>query len=99
MQTVGTSAFYTAFRRLLRARMPFATFLTMRFDPGKVPALLDSWFIPEKLPSEALNEYLNGTYRFDPFFQYTSIPDGGCLHRLPEIAPDRFFSSEYYIEY
>jgi DNA-binding CsgD family transcriptional regulator len=79
--------------------MPFATFLMMRFDPGKAPELLDSWFIPNKLPTDAMSEYLHSTYPFDPFFQYAQVPENGCLHRLSEIAPDRFFSSEYYLEY
>lgn len=99
LRTVGGEAFFGAFWRLFRARMPFATFLLMRFDPGKAPVLLNRWFTRNRLPPDAMGEYLNRTYPFDPFYQYTDLPADGCLHRLPEIAPDRFFSSEYYLEY
>ncbi|WP_234218443.1 LuxR C-terminal-related transcriptional regulator [Ruegeria pomeroyi] len=99
MATVGTPAFFPAYRRLFRARMPFATFLMFRFDPGKAPMMLDAWLMAKKLPSSALTEYVDNTYAFDPFFQFRDLPRGGGLYRLPEIAPDRFFSSEYYLEY
>lgn len=99
MSSAGTPEFFASFRRLLRARMPFATFILIRFDPGKAPVMLDAWFVSKRLPSAALTEYLENTYPFDPFFQFRDLPAGGGLYRLPEIAPDRFFSSEYYLEY
>ncbi len=99
MACVGTPEFFPAFQRLLRARMPFSTFLIFRFDPGKAPALLNAWNTRDRLLAAALTEYTENTYPFDPFFQLTDVPDGGGLYRIPEIAPDRFFSSEYYLEY
>ncbi|MDG4951581.1 hypothetical protein NLM59_11685, partial [Weeksellaceae bacterium KMM 9724] len=43
--------------------------------------------------------YQEGPYLLDPFFlaATTSIPPG--LHRLKEIAPDRFYQGEYYRNY
>ncbi|MCE8514986.1 helix-turn-helix transcriptional regulator [Ruegeria pomeroyi] len=99
MSGVGTPGFFPAFRRLLRARISFATFIMIRFDPGKAPVMLDAWFVSKRLPSAALTEYLSNTFPFDPFYQFLDLPPGGGLYRLPEIAPDRFFSSEYYLEY
>lgn len=99
MAAVGTSAFFPSYRNLLRARMPFATFLMLRFDPGRAPVLLDVWLRPNDVPHEALTDYVDNTYPFDPFFQFRDVPEGGGFYRLPEIAPDRFFSSQYYLEY
>ena len=99
LRHTGSRPFFRAFRNLLRARVPFGTFLLMRFDPGKSPVLLDAWFLRNRLPETALTEYVDTTYPFDPFFQFAATPPGGGLYRLPEIAPDRFFSSEYYLEY
>ena len=99
MSSIGTAGFFRSFRLLLRAKMPFGTFLLIRFDPGKAPVLLNSWFLPNRLRPTALSEYVDITYPFDPFFQFVATPPGGGLYRLPEIAPDRFFSSEYYLEY
>ncbi|MEO0771613.1 MAG: LuxR C-terminal-related transcriptional regulator [Pseudomonadota bacterium] len=99
MGAVGQEAFFPAFRNLLRARMPMATCLILRFDPGRAPVLLNAWLSHKRVPSAALTEYVENTYPFDPFYQCTDIPQGGALYRLPEIAPDRFFSSEYYLNY
>ncbi|PID95850.1 MAG: helix-turn-helix transcriptional regulator [Alphaproteobacteria bacterium] len=99
MATVGTEAFFPAFRKLVRAKMPFATFLIMRFVPGKAPEYLDIWHIADARLEVASGEYADSIYSFDPFFQFTDIPESGGLYRLPEIAPDRFFSSQYYLEY
>ncbi|MEM7732804.1 MAG: helix-turn-helix transcriptional regulator [Pseudomonadota bacterium] len=99
MGAVGTEAFFPAFRNLLRARMPMATCLILRFDPGRAPVLLNAWLSHKRVPSAALTEYIDTTYPFDPFYQFTDVPVGGALYRLPEIAPDRFFSSEYYLDY
>ncbi|MEM7596532.1 MAG: helix-turn-helix transcriptional regulator [Pseudomonadota bacterium] len=99
LAALGTPGFFAAFRNLLRARMPMATFLFLRFDPGKAPVLLDAWLSHARVPVSALDDYVETTYPFDPFFQFSDVPEKGGLYRLPEIAPDRFFSSEYYLEY
>lgn len=96
---VGSTGFFPAFRNLFRARMPIATFLFLRFDPGKAPVLLNAWLSSSRIPVSALDDYSETTYPFDPFFQHDEVPKTGALYRLPEIAPDRFFSSEYYLEY
>ncbi|MEM6589424.1 MAG: helix-turn-helix transcriptional regulator [Pseudomonadota bacterium] len=99
MGAVGTEAFSPAFRNLLRARVPIATCLILRFDPARTPVLLNAWLSHRRVPSAALQEYVDTTYPFDPFYQFTALPEGGAIYRLPEIAPDRFFSSEYYLDY
>lgn len=99
MQTIGTPAFFDAYRHLFEARLPFGTFLLIRFDPGRVPVLLNQWVKPGKPLDKALSEYIETTYPFDPFYQFEDLPEGGGLYRLPEIAPDRFLSSEYFLEY
>lgn len=99
MASVGTPTFFRAFRGVLRARLPFSTFLLIRFDPGAPPRLLESWLAPGAVRAAALKDYIENTYPFDPFYQHGAVPKGGALYRLPDIAPDRFFSSEYYLEY
>lgn len=99
MQAIGTPSFATQFRRLLRAKMKFDTFLLIRFDAGASPVMQSAWMQPDTFPEAALSEYCDRTYLFDPFFQYRSFPPTGGVYHLPEIVPDRFFSSEYYLEY
>jgi len=46
-----------------------------------------------------VTKYVEGPYLLDPFFQATrALMDSG-LYRLKEIAPDRFYQSEYYRSY
>ncbi len=99
MAQAGTGRFFTCFKRLLQARLKFDTFLLFRFDPGAPPQVLNSWIKPKALPSDVLDEYVDGFYRLDPFFQLNDIPIKGLTTRLSDIAPDRFFSSEYYLQY
>ncbi len=99
MQTTGTPAFFDAYRHFFEARLPFGTFLLIRFDPGRVPVLFNQWVKGGKPLDMALSEYIETTYPFDPFYQFDDLPEGGGMYRLPEIAPDRFLSSEYFLEY
>ena len=42
--------------------------------------------------------YQDGAYLLDPFYRKAGEPGGGVF-RMRELAPDRFFSSEYYRNY
>lgn len=87
------------YRRLLRATLKFDTFLVIRFDPNAPPTVQSAWLRADTVPLAALSEYCERTYLFDPFFQFRAFPTSGALYHLPDIAPDRFFSSKYYLEY
>lgn len=99
MQSAGTPAFASDYKRLLRGKLNFDTFLLIIFMPETAPVLQSAWLRHRTVPSAALVEYCDRTYRFDPFFQFRAVPEGGGVYHLPEITPDRFFSSEYYLEY
>ena len=99
LQSVGTTAFAVRYRRLLRATLKFDTFLIMLFKPDAPPVLQSAWMQPNAIPANALTEYCDRTYLFDPFFQAQSLPPNGAVWHLPEITPDRFFTSKYYLDY
>lgn len=99
MTSVGTESFFDNLKRLLRGKLRCDTFLLMRFDQNAAPSLLGSWILRDHLPQSALDQYIDGAYRLDPFFQYQNVPKAGAFYRLIDIAPDRFFSSEYYLQY
>ncbi|MFD2740938.1 LuxR C-terminal-related transcriptional regulator [Sulfitobacter aestuarii] len=98
-RAVGTSDFFEAYMALFSARMAFGTFLMLRFDAGRPPLLLDHWIEPGKLLGRPLEDYIESSYGFDPFYLHGPPPEGGGVFRLVDIAPDRFFSSEYYLQY
>lgn len=99
MASVRSDSFFTQLRRLLRGRLRFHTFLMMRFDPGQPPTMLGTWKPRGALPPNVLADYFDGAYRLDPFYQFRDLPQGGGLYRLSDIAPDRFFASEYFQQY
>ena len=92
-------SFFVHFRKLLRARLRFDTFLILRFSNSGVPQALDTWIADIGLQSRYPRSYLEGAYRLDPFFQVRKRVSPGAMYRLSEIAPDRFFSGEYYLQY
>lgn len=46
-----------------------------------------------------VTEYQEGPYLLDPFFLASKRPVTDGLHRLRELAPDRFYQSEYFRSY
>jgi hypothetical protein len=46
-----------------------------------------------------VDDYLKGPYLLDPFFKACSRKVDPGLYRLRDIAPDRFYQSEYYRSY
>lgn len=99
LRAVGTPDFFEAFKSFFSSRITFGTFLILRFDADQPPLLLDYWIEPGKLIGRPLEDYMESSYGFDPFYLHRSLPKGGGLFRLADIAPDRFFSSEYYLHY
>ena len=46
-----------------------------------------------------VDDYLKGPYLLDPFFKASNRNIDSGLYRLREVAPDRFYQSEYYRSY
>ena len=46
-----------------------------------------------------VDDYLKGPYLLDPFFKASNRNIESGLYRLGEVAPDRFYQSEYYRSY
>lgn len=46
-----------------------------------------------------VDDYIKGPYLLDPFFKACSRKVNSGLYRLRDIAPDRFYQSEYYRSY
>ena len=54
---------------------------------------------PKKKRKVFVEDYQEGPYLLDPFFLATTKPVSPGLHRLREIAPDRFYQGEYFRNY
>jgi DNA-binding CsgD family transcriptional regulator len=87
--------FEAALCRALRRMVEFDFVMGFAYRGGERPVGLGDTLDPE-LRRILIDDYLNGPYVLDPFFQ--AILDGvheGC-HRLLDLAPDRFRQSEYF---
>ncbi|WP_438990785.1 helix-turn-helix domain-containing protein [Lentibacter sp.] len=99
MAEVQTESFFKALKDLLRAKLHFDTLLILQFTRGNPPQLVSGWLRRPIIPQDALTAYIDGAYRLDPFYQFSQTSTEGALYRLSDIAPDRFFTGEYYVQY
>jgi DNA-binding CsgD family transcriptional regulator len=63
-----------------------------------MPLCLFHTFSPEKRVV-FVDDYLKGPYLLDPFFKACGRQVDNGLYRLRDVAPDRFYQSEYYRSY
>ena len=99
MANSQNDSFFKHLKNLLRAKLRFDTLLILQFNPNGAPHFLDGWLRRTAMLQVAMEQYLMGAYRLDPFYQFDTLNEGGAMYRLSEIAPDRFFTSEYYLQY
>lgn len=95
VRACGETGFEAALCQALRRLVEFDFVMAFAYRGAERPLALGDT-LDAKLRRILIEDYLNGPYMLDPFFQ--AILDGtvnGC-HRLAELAPDRFRQSEYY---
>ena len=93
-----TSQFPAVLAEALRHVVPFdyAVFFAYRGQERPI-CPYDTFTPPQRIVF--VTDYLEGPYLLDPFYQlYIDRMDPG-LYRLREIAPDRFYHSEYFRSY
>lgn len=96
--STGQRDFPARLEQVLRAVTGFDTILINTYKGRNRPLLIHDDY-PAENRQQAIDRYLSGAYLLDPFF--TAISDGveNGVHRLRELAPDRFESSDYYAHY
>ena len=96
--TENTSAFPPALVNALRCVVPFDYAVLFAYRGQSRPICVHDTFT-RKQRIVFVDDYQEGPYLLDPF--YKACADGAApgLYRLREIAPDRFYHSEYYRSY
>ncbi len=93
-----TARFPAVLVRALRHVVPFDYSVLFAYRGQERPICPYDTFTPEQRVV-FVTDYLEGPYLLDPFFQvYVDRMEPG-LYRLREIAPDRFYHSEYFRSY
>lgn len=91
---IGTPDFGPALDAMLRAVAPFDLSVAFAFPYDARPILLHDGYTHDVAP-QALAAYLGGAYLLDPFYVACNSGQEPGLWRMRELAPDRFFHSNF----
>ena len=96
--SLGESKFWPMLEDALKCLVNFDYVVIFGYRGDEIPVNLYDSFGPTRLDIH-VTKYLDGPYLLDPFFQACRAKNTPGLYRLKEIAPDRFYQSEYYRSY
>ena len=91
---IGTQDFGQALDRMLRSVTSFDLSVAFAYPYDARPIVLHDGYTA-KVSARALSAYLGGAYLLDPFYVACSAGQPAGLWRMRELAPDRFFQSDF----
>jgi DNA-binding CsgD family transcriptional regulator len=98
IHSLGTDEFPPNLIEAVKAATGFDNSVVFSYYKKKKPLCLYHTFT-SKQRVVFVDDYLKGPYLLDPFFTACSRKVDTGLYRLRDIAPDRFYQSEYYRSY
>ncbi len=98
IDTIGDEAFPQALIDALKSLTDFDYSVVFAYYQSEKPLCLFHTF-SQKKRVVFVDDYLKGPYLLDPFFKACARQVDTGLYRLRDIAPDRFYQSEYYRSY
>jgi DNA-binding CsgD family transcriptional regulator len=98
IDSIGVEKFPRRLVDALKSLTDFDYSVAFAFHQSEKPLCLFDTFSPEKRVV-FVDDYLKGPYLLDPFFKACGRKVDTGLYRLRDIAPDRFYQSEYYRSY
>jgi len=98
IDSIGVEKFPLRLVDALKSLTDFDYSVAFAFHQSERPLCLFDTFSPEKRVV-FVDDYLKGPYLLDPFFKACGRHVDTGLYRLRDIAPDRFYQSEYYRSY
>jgi DNA-binding CsgD family transcriptional regulator len=98
IDSLDVQAFAENLDKALRTITDYDYSVTFAYHLDERPLCLHHGFSPTSRVVY-VDDYLKGPYLLDPFFKACSRRVDAGLYRLRDIAPDRFYQSEYYRSY
>lgn len=98
IDTIGTEEFSDSLVSAFKSITDFDYLVCFAYHENEMPVCLYHTFTPAKRVV-FVDDYLKGPYLLDPFFKACGRKVDAGLYRLRDIAPDRFYQSEYYRSY
>ncbi|MGF1749443.1 MULTISPECIES: helix-turn-helix transcriptional regulator [Vibrio] len=94
IKAIGETRFLSQLSQLVTNIIDYESLVVMGFSQGKPPVMIyndSDYFIDEVKNKELLN-----TLVLDPFYQLIRAGTADGVYRLEDIAPDEFYTSDYY---
>ena len=98
IDSIGTEEFPVILVEALKSIADFDYSVSFAYHQNEKPICLYHTFSPAHRVV-FVDDYLKGPYLLDPFFKACGRNVDSGLYRLRDIAPDRFYQSEYYRSY
>ncbi len=98
IDSIGTETFSRNLVGALKSIANFDYSVSFAYYQNEKPICLCHTFSPAERVV-FVDDYLKGPYLLDPFFKACDRKVDTGLYRLRDIAPDRFYQSEYYRSY
>lgn len=98
IDSIAADTFTSHLVAALKSITDFDYLVTFAYHENELPICLYHRFSPERRVV-FVDDYLKGPYLLDPFFKACDRKVNAGLYRLGDIAPDRFYQSEYYHSY
>lgn len=95
MEAIGTNAFGNRLEAALATIVDFDILMVFGYNGADKPVCCYH-NIDTLRARTVIDAYISGPYLLDPFYSATMDRKGGGILRLKDLAPDHFFSSEYY---
>ena len=98
IDAIATESFPQTLIDALKSLTDFDYSVVFAYYHSERPLCLFHTFSPEKR-AVFVDDYLKGPYLLDPFFKACGRQVDTALYRIRDVAPDRFYQSEYYRSY
>ena len=98
ISSVGEETFAACLSNALKEIVPFDYTVVYGYLDSAQPVDLYDDF-PRGKGKIFVEDYLEGPYLLDPFYLASTKPVDSGLYRLRDLAPDRFYQSEYFRSY
>ncbi|WP_175779603.1 helix-turn-helix transcriptional regulator [Burkholderia anthina] len=95
VDALGESSFMTTLDDALARIVDFDLTCVLLYEHTHAP-LLQHDNLKNVSESDAMHNYLTGTYLLDPVYSACSSGIAAGLYRMAQLAPDAFFDSDYY---
>lgn len=96
---ISSDCFSESLQKLLNSLAVFSNMFLLEFKRSQAPTDIFSWIPEGSLSTFYKENYFKFGFQLDPFYRLTLNNFANGAYTIRQIAPDRFFTSEYYKNY